>query len=337
MTRTAGELAKYLGASLAGDANAPISGVASPERARLEDLIYAASPKHHQQAAASIALCIVANPGVRIAGKTILESSDPKFAFAKAADWLLPKPAPTEVIHRSAIVAPSAAIAASASVGPYAVIEDDVEIGASSQIGAFCFIGRGARVGQNCILHPRVALYPGAALGDRVEIHSGAVIGADGFGYVYGEGRHWKFPQIGNVRIGDDVEIGANTTIDRGSLDTTHISQGVKIDNLVQVAHNVRIGEHSVLAAQVGISGSSEIGGRVIMGGQAGVGDHCKIEDDARVGGQAGVLVGKTIRKGETVWGTPARPLGRFKEQYAWLARLPELAARLRKLEHGTD
>lgn len=337
MTRTAGELAKYLGANVAGDAKAPISGVASPERARLEDLIYATSPKHHQQAAASIALCIVANPGVRIAGKTILESDDPKFAFAKAADWLLPKPAPTEVIHRSAIVAPSAAIAASASVGPYAVIEDDVEIGASSQIGAFCFIGRGARVGQNCILHPRVALYPGAALGDRVEIHSGAVIGADGFGYVYGEGRHWKFPQIGNVRIGDDVEIGANTTIDRGSLDTTHISQGVKIDNLVQVAHNVRIGEHSVLAAQVGISGSSEIGGRVIMGGQAGVGDHCKIEDDARVGGQAGVLVGKTIRKGETVWGTPARPLGRFKEQYAWLARLPELAARLRKLEHGTD
>ncbi|MGA9883380.1 MAG: UDP-3-O-(3-hydroxymyristoyl)glucosamine N-acyltransferase [Candidatus Acidiferrales bacterium] len=337
MTCTAGELAKYLGAALAGDANATISRVASPERARPDDLIYVASPKHHQQAAASAALCVIANPGTRIAGKTILESDDPKFAFAKAADRILPKPAPVEVIHRSAIVAPSAAIAASASVDPYAVIEDDVEIGAGSQIGAFCFIGRGARVGQNCILHPRVTLYAGAELGDRVEIHSGAVIGADGFGYVYGEGRHWKFPQVGQVQIADDVEIGANTTIDRGSLDTTRIGRGVKIDNLVQVAHNVHIGEHSILASQVGISGSSVIGERVIMGGQAGVGDHCKIEDDARIGGQAGVLVGKTIRKGETVWGTPARPLGRFKEQYAWLARLPELAARLRALEHGTD
>ncbi|MGH9740705.1 MAG: UDP-3-O-(3-hydroxymyristoyl)glucosamine N-acyltransferase [Candidatus Acidiferrales bacterium] len=337
MTCTAGELAKYLGTTIAGDANAPISGVAGPERAHSEDLIYVVSPKHHPQAAASAARCVIANPGVRIGAKTILESSDPKFAFAKAADWLLPKPAPTEVIHRSAIVAPSAAVAASASVGPYAVIEDDVEIGANSQIGAFCFIGRGARVGENCTLHPRVTLYAGAQIGDRVEIHSGVVIGADGFGYVYGEGRHWKFPQIGQVHISDDVEIGANTTVDRGSLDATRIGRGVKIDNLVQVAHNVRVGDHTIIAAQVGISGSSLIGERVFMGGQAGAGDHCKIENDARIGGQAGVLVGKTIREGETVWGTPARPLGRFKEQYAWLARLPELAARLRTLERGTD
>jgi UDP-3-O-[3-hydroxymyristoyl] glucosamine N-acyltransferase len=337
MTRTAGELAKYLGVGLAGDANAVISGVAGPERARPGDLIYAASAKHHGEAAACAAACVIASPGTRLAGKTVLEADDPKFAFAKAADWLVPRTVCEEGIHRTAIVAPSAAIAASASVGPYAVIEDDVEIGAGTQIGAFCFLGRGARVGENCTLHPRVTLYAGTQIGSRVEIHSGAVIGADGFGYVYGEGRHWKFPQIGGVQIGDDVEIGANTTIDRGSLETTFIARDVKIDNLVQVAHNVRIGEHSIVAAQTGISGSSMLGERVIVGGQVGIADHCKIEDNARLGAQAGVPSGKTIREGDTVWGTPARPLARFKEQYAWFARLPELAARLRALERGAE
>lgn len=335
MTCTAGELAKYLGADLTGDASVQIAGVARPERARAEDLIYVASPKHEPQAAASAARCVVVNRGTRISGKTTLECDDPKFAFAKAADWILPKAVRVEGIHRTAIVAASAAIAASATVDAYAVIEDDVEIGAGSYVGAFSFVGRGARLGENCTLHPRVTLYATVQIGKRVEIHSGAVIGADGFGYVFGEGRHWKFPQIGQVRIGDDVEIGANTTIDRGSLGDTEIASDVKIDNLVQIAHNVHIGQHSILAAQVGISGSCEIGDRVMMGGQAGVGDHCKIEDDVRIGGQAGVLNGKTIREGETSWGTPARPLGRFKEQYAWSARLPELAARLRALERG--
>ena len=335
MIRTAGEIAKYIGAALDGDANVPISGIASAERARTEDLIYAESAKHLPVAASSAAVCVIATPGARLAGKTILESDDPKFAFAKAADWLLAKPAREEGIHRTAIVAPSAAIAASASVGPYAVIEDEAEIGAGSHIGAFCFVGRGARIGANCTLHPRVTLYSGARIGDQVQIHSGAVIGADGFGYVYGEGRHWKFPQIGGVQVGDEVEIGANATIDRGSLDTTSVGRDVKIDNLVQIAHNVQIGEHSIVAAQTGISGSSTLGDRVIVGGQVGIADHCKIEDDARLGAQAGVPTGKTIRQGDTVWGTPARPLARFKEQYAWFARLPELAARLRALERS--
>src|SRR5579875_2456158 len=156
MTRTAGELAEYLGAALSGDALVPVSGVASPERARAEDLIYAASPKHHSQAAASAARCVIATPGTRLRGKTILESGDPKLAFAKAADWLLPKPSREAGIHRTAIISPSAVIAASASVGPYAVIEDDVEIAAGSRIGALCFLGRGARVGENCTLQPRV-------------------------------------------------------------------------------------------------------------------------------------------------------------------------------------
>jgi UDP-3-O-[3-hydroxymyristoyl] glucosamine N-acyltransferase len=176
-------------------------------------------------------------------------------------------------------------------------------------------------------------LYNGARIGNRVEIHSGAVLGADGFGYAFGEGRYWKFPQIGIVEIGDDAEIGANTTIDRGSLDDTRIGEGVKLDNLVHVGHNVQIGAHTVIAAQTGISGSCTIGKNVVIGGQAGFGERCTVEDGAILGGQSGILGGKTIRRGQTVWGTPARPLEKFKEQFAWFSRLPELAARIKSLE----
>jgi UDP-3-O-[3-hydroxymyristoyl] glucosamine N-acyltransferase len=176
-------------------------------------------------------------------------------------------------------------------------------------------------------------LYHGVHLGNRVEIHSGAVIGADGFGYAKGKGRYWKFPQRGIVEIGDDVEIGANTTIDRGSLDDTRIAEGVKIDNLVHIAHNVKIGAHTVIAAQAGFSGSCTIGKGVTVGGQAGFGEQCELEDGAIIGGQSGVLGNKTIRSGQVVWGTPARSLEKFKEQFAWFSRLPDLAARIKALE----
>jgi UDP-3-O-[3-hydroxymyristoyl] glucosamine N-acyltransferase len=333
MIRTAGELANYLGATIRGDASLKIAGIASPERARREDLIYVDSPRHVERAQKSAAQCVIADAPVHIGGKTIIEAHEPKFAFAKAALWLLPKQAPLAVIHPTAIVPPSARVATSVSIGAYVVIENDVEIGANTVIEPFCFLGRDTRVGEDCWLHPRVTLYAGTHLDNRVEVHSGVVIGGDGFGYVFGEGRHWKFPQIGTVEIGDDVEIGSNATIDRGSLDATQIARGAKIDNLVQVAHNVKIGEHTVVAAQTGISGSSTLGKNVIVGGQVGIADHCTLQDGAIAGAQAGIPTGKTIRSGQTVWGTPARPLDRFKEQYAWFARLPELAERLRALE----
>jgi UDP-3-O-[3-hydroxymyristoyl] glucosamine N-acyltransferase len=333
MSRTAGELAKYLGAPIGGDPDLTISGVASPQRAAAEDIIYLDSPRNQERAEKSAARCVLAHPGVQLEGKTIIETAQPKFAFAKAAPWLSPKSPPKAEIHPTAIVAPDCKLGANVTLGPYVVIEGQAEIGAGTVLEAFCFVGRGASVGQDCWMHPRVTLYAGARLGNRVEAHSGAVIGGDGFGYVFGEGRHWKFPQIGDVEIGDDVEIGSNTTIDRGSLDSTRVSGGVKIDNLVQVAHNVQIGEHSVIAAQTGISGSTVLGNQVLVGGQAGIGDHCIVEDGAMIGGQAGVVVGKTVRRGQTVWGTPARPLQKFKQQYAWVARLPELAERVRKLE----
>lgn len=335
MIHTASELAQYLGAKIHGDTRAPISGLANPESATPDDLIYVDSPRHVERAAASAARYVLAEPGTMLPGKTILEVENPKLAFAKAAAWLLPRPPLRAEIHPTAIVAATARLAPNIRIGPYVVVEDEVEIGTGTTVDAFCFLGRGARVGENCWLHPRVTLYAGARLADRVEAHTGAVIGGDGFGYVFGDDRHIKFPQIGSVEIGDDVEIGCNTTIDRGSLDATQIGIGVKIDNLVQIAHNVRIGRNTVVAAQVGISGSCTVGAQVLIGGQVGIAPHCTLEDDAVIGAQAGIPSGKTIRRGQTVWGTPARPFARFKEQYGWLSRLPELAERVRKLEQA--
>ena len=335
MTHTAGELAKYLGAQLEGDADAPVSGVASPERAGRGDLIYVDAPRHLERAAGSAARCVLVLPELRLAGKTLLRIAEPKLGFAKAAAWLLPQASSAAGIHPTAMVAATTRVGAGVSLGPYVVVEDDVEIGAGSEIGAFCFLGRGAVVGDRCRLYPRVTLYPGAHLGRGVIVHAGTVVGGDGFGYVFGEGRYWKFPQVGTVEIGDDVEIGCNTTIDRGSLETTRVAAGVKIDNLVQVAHNVQIGGCSVIAAQTGISGSSALGEHVMVGGQVGIADHCTIQDGAILGAQAGIPSRKRIGAGQTVWGTPARPLARFNEQYAWFGRLPELAERLRKLERG--
>jgi len=336
--RTASQLAQYLVAqhlpcSVEGDAAANIRGVASPERAGAKDLIYLDSPRHLTRAALSQAHCVITSAALPIPGKTLLVVLQPKLAFAQAAAWLAP-PAPiADGIHPTAVIAPSAKLAPGASVGPYAVIEDDVEIGEQTQVGAFCFIGRGAKIGSACGLYPRVTVYGGVRLGDRITVHSGAVLGSDGFGYVTDQGKHWKFPQVGGLEIGNDSEIGANATIDRGSLDVTTVGSQVKIDNLVHIAHNVRIGDRTIIAAQTGVAGSSTIFSDVVIGGQAGIADHCKIEDGCIVGAQAGIPTGKTIHRGQTVWGCPARPLQRFKEQYVWYARLPELAARICKLE----
>lgn len=333
MKRTAAELAAAIGAVVEGNGAIELTGVAAPERASSSELIFVDAAKHAKRAEGSAARCVVVAGGMEVAGKTLLRAKEAKVAFAKAAALLREPLAIAKGVHGTAVIAPLAKIAPSASIGPYAVIGEDASIGENTQIGAHCVIGAGCWIGADCRVHPRVTLYANVRVGNRVEIHAGAVLGADGFGYAYGEGKHWKFPQGGIVEIGDDVEIGANTTIDCGSLDDTRIAEGVKLDNLVHVGHNVRIGAHTVVAAQTGISGSSTLGHHVIVGGQVGIADHCTLEDGAIAGAQAGIPTGKTIRGGQVVWGTPARPLEKFKEQYAWFARLPELAARVKKLE----
>jgi UDP-3-O-[3-hydroxymyristoyl] glucosamine N-acyltransferase len=333
MIQTAKSLAEAVDAKLEGDGAIELRGVAAPERAGPHDLIYVEKAKHAERAAASAALCVIAAENIALPGKTVLRSSHSKVAFAKAAALILGKSPIASGIHPTAIVAPLARVSPGAGIGPFAVIGEDAHVGEGAQIGAHSVIGAGCWIGDDCRIHPRVTLYAGVRLGHRVEIHSGAVIGADGFGYAQGEGRYWKFPQAGIVEIEDDVEIGANTTIDRGSLDDTRIAEGVKLDNLVHIGHNCQIGAHTVMAAQVGLSGSCDFGKHVVVGGQAGFGEQCYQEDGAIIGGQSGVLGGKTIRSGQTVWGTPARPLEKFKEQFAWQARLPELAARIKELE----
>jgi UDP-3-O-[3-hydroxymyristoyl] glucosamine N-acyltransferase len=333
MTRTAQELAEILSVVLEGDGSVELQGVAAPERAGARDLIYVDAAKHADRAVASAARVVVAQRGIALPGKTVLRSKEAKYAFAKAATILRGQVPIASGVHPTAIIAPLARVHATASVGPYAVIAGDTHVGEGTEIGAHCVIGSGCWIGDHCRVHPRVTLYSSVRIGHRVEIHSGAVIGADGFGYAYGEGRYVKFPQAGIVEIGDDVEIGANATVDRGSLDDTRIAEGVKLDNLVHVGHNVKIGAHTVIAAQTGISGSSIVGDHVIVGGQVGIADHCTLENGSVAGAQAGIPTGKTIRAGQTVWGTPAREIGRFKEVYVWYARLPELAERIKELE----
>jgi UDP-3-O-[3-hydroxymyristoyl] glucosamine N-acyltransferase len=333
MKLTAKKLAEKIGARVEGDGSLELTAVAAPERAGVTHLIYVGAAKHAERAVASAAACVVAGEGIALPGKTVLRSPQAKVAFAKAAALLLERAPIASGLHATAIMGPRSHLGANVGVGPYAVIGEDAHVGDGTQIGAHSVIGAGCWIGENCRIHPRVTLYAGTRLGHRVEVHAGAVIGADGFGYAFDGERYWKFPQTGIVEIGDDAEIGANATIDRGSLDDTRIAEGVKLDNLVHVAHNVQIGAHSVVAAQTGISGSSRLGRHVVCGGQVGIADHCTMEDGSIAGAQAGIPTGKTIRSGQTVWGTPARPLAKFKEAYAWFARLPELSERIKKLE----
>lgn len=334
---TAEEVARILNARVGGDGGVSVTGIAAPEEANEEDLIYVEALKHKERAEASRARCAIVAEGMQLRNKTTIAVKEPKLAFVKAAEHLLEEEAIARGIHATAVIDASTKLGTGVAVGPYAVIEAGAAVGAKTQIGAFCFVGRNAQIGESCRLFPRVTLYAHAKVGDRVRVHSGAVIGCDGFGYVYDGGSYRKFPQVGTVEIEDDVEIGSNATIARGSLGETRIGRGVKLDNMVHVAHNVSVGEHTVIAAQTGISGSCEIGDHVVIGGQVGVADHCTIESGSIVGAQAGIPTGKKIRAGQTVWGTPARPLERFKRQYAFFERLPELADRIKKLEERGD
>jgi UDP-3-O-[3-hydroxymyristoyl] glucosamine N-acyltransferase len=258
-------------------------------------------------------------------GKTLLRARNPRLAFALAAEELRRCEPCDGGIDASAIVDPTAEVDASACIDELSVIGAAARIGPRSHIGPGCMIGPGVVIGQDCTLVARVAVYPGTTLGNRVVVQAGAVLGSDGFGFVPdpATGRYHKFPQIGRLNIGNDVEIGANTTIDRGALDATVIGDGVKLDNLVQIGHNVHIGRNTVIAAQTGISGSAILEDNVLVGGQVGIADHVRIEQGVILGAQCGVPSKKVIRgKGVVFWGTPARPITECLRELAVLARL---------------
>jgi UDP-3-O-[3-hydroxymyristoyl] glucosamine N-acyltransferase len=326
------EIARLVGGQATGDEEREISGVAALDAATEQDLTFAEGELALRRAAGARAGCILVPQGSSVPGLTTIGVGNLRLAFIRAAEALHPPRSPHAGIHSTAVIAADARLGPDVSVGPHCVIESGASLGSGTSLGAGACVGAGVTLGEGCVLHPRVCIYPGVKVGDRVILHAGVVLGSDGFGYLFAEGRHQKFPQLGGLVIEDDVEIGSNSTVDRGSLGTTMIGEGAKIDNLVQVAHNVRIGRHTVIAAQTGISGSTEIGDYVVMGGQVGIGDHARIEDGAVIGGGTGILPGKTVRKGSVMWGTPARPLSEFKKMYANLSRLPALARKVKEL-----
>ena len=328
MTHTTASLASALGAQLVGDASITITGVASLASAGPTQLVFVEDAKWLPQALASNAGTILAGEfaadAAVPAGKSLLLVRHPRLAFCRAAAILREESTATGTVHSSALVRESAQLAVDVQVGPFALVGKNVVIGEGSRIGAYCFIADGTVIGTHCALAPHVTIYPGVTIGDRVIVHAGAVLGSDGFGYVRDpeSGRYEKFPQIGTLEIGNDVEIGANATIDRGALDATTIADGVKLDNMVHIGHNCKIGRHVVIAAQTGMAGGCEIADRAVIGGQVGFGEKVRVEEGAIIGSGAGILTGKIVRAGEPVWGTPARPLRQYLKQLATLARL---------------
>jgi UDP-3-O-[3-hydroxymyristoyl] glucosamine N-acyltransferase len=326
------ELAAKLGAELvspAGSGDAPfveISSVGPVSGATECQLVFAENEAALADAQASRAGAIVTSRTLAggLTRKPMLLVTHPKLIFARAAALLRPVNL-QRGIHASAHVDSSATLDDSIFVGPAAVIQEGARIGAYSRIDAGVVVGAGVRIGRDCRLYPRVVLYPGTELGDRVTVHAGAVLGSDGFGYVRDKatGEYTQFPQQGRLVVEDDVEIGANTTIDRGALEETRIGRGTKLDNLVHIGHNVVIGRNVVIAAQTGVSGSSIIGDGAIVGGQVGMGEHVEIGPGVILGGQAGILPGKRLHgPGIVLWGTPARPIKDYLKELATLARL---------------
>lgn len=330
---TVHEIARLVNGLVEGEPAREIRGVAAIDVAGPTDLTFATDTRALGQAAHTQAGCILIPTGNSLEGRTTVAVAEPKLAFIRAAAELIPAAQHPEGVHSTAVILTEVSIGSRVSVGPHCVIESRARLGSGTILGAGVFVGEGAEIGEDCVFHPGVRIYPGARIGSRVILHAGVVIGGDGFGYVFAEGRHHKFPQLGGVVIEDDVEIGSNSTVDRGSLGTTVIGEGTKIDNLVQIAHNVRIGKHCVIVAQTGISGSVDVGDYAVIGGQVGIGDHVKIEGGATIASGGGVLPGKIVRRGSVIWGVPGRPLAVFKRQYAHLSRLPELARRVSELE----
>jgi len=337
MPFTVAEIAKHLQGEIVGDGDVVLKGFAPADRAAAGDLTFAENEDYFSRAEQSGASAILADRRFASSRKVLIRVPDARVAFARALTLFFPESAPAAGVHPTAIVAPSAQVDRSAHVGPYCVVGERVRIGARSALQGGNFIGNDCRLGDDVNLFPNVTVYPRTEIGHRVRVHAGTVIGSDGFGYVQDGGIHRKVPQIGNVIIRDDVEIGANVAIDRGALGSTVIGCGTKIDNLVQIAHNVEIGDHSLLVAQVGIAGSTQLGNYVVLAGQVGIAGHLKIGNQVTVAAQSGVM--NDIPDGEKWFGSPAQPDRQVKREIIALRHLPELLRRVAALEKrlGTD
>jgi UDP-3-O-[3-hydroxymyristoyl] glucosamine N-acyltransferase len=327
------ELAEWLGATFEGDGEKEISGVAPLETAGGADVSFVANQKAARQAESSAAGCLLVpsdypSPTFR----TVIRVEAPRTAFARVVSRFHPTQELKPGIHPTAVIGAGVELGALVNVGPHVVIGNGSRIGIGSSIGAGCSIGKRVFLGEGCLLHPHVTIYDNVDIGRGSVLHSGCVIGADGFGFVLDGDHYEKFPQVGRVEIGENVEIGANSCVDRAALGVTSIGDGTKLDNMVHVAHNCRIGRHVVVAAQTGFSGGVVVEDYAVIGGQVGIGDKARIETRAVLGSGCGVLTSKIVRSGQVVWGTPARPLKEHLETLANLSRLPEMRRELAEI-----
>jgi len=326
------ELAEWLGATFEGDGEKELTDVGPLETAGASEVAFVGGRKAAEMAKNSAAGCLIVPPDWPEEYRTLIRAPEPRTAFARAVSRFHPTTELVPGIHPTAVIGKDVSLGALSVIGPHAVVADGARIGVSASIGAGCFVGKRVVIGDGSLLAPNVTIYDNVDIGRSVIVHSGAVIGADGFGFVEVNGRWEKFPQVGRVEIGDFVEIGANSCVDRAALGVTSIGEGTKLDNLVHVGHNCRIGCHVVVAAQTGFSGGVIVEDYAVIGGQVGIGDKARIESHAVLGSGCGVLTSKIVRGGQTVWGTPARPLREHLEQLANLARLPDLRREVAEL-----
>ncbi len=331
MPFTAAEIAAHVQGEVIGDPATVLTGFAPADNARPGELTFAENEEFFARACQSAASAVLVDCRFTAASKVLIRVPNARIAFARVLPLFFPEPTFAPGIHPTAVVAASAHVDPTAHIGPHCVVGECTRLGAGVVLEGGDQVGAEVQLGEAVRLFPNVTVYAGSRIGARVRIHAGTVIGSDGYGYVFDEGRHRKIPQIGYVVIGDDVEIGANVTIDRGALGPTVIGRGTKIDNLVQVAHNVVIGEHCLLVAQVAIAGSAKLGNYVTLAGQVGIAGHLKIGHGVMVAGQSGVM--NNIPDGGKWFGSPARPDRDMKRQYIALEHLPELLKRVAELE----
>jgi UDP-3-O-[3-hydroxymyristoyl] glucosamine N-acyltransferase len=327
-------LAEKIGAVLRGD-DVEVSGVAAVEEAGPGQVTFLSNPKYALRARETRATAVIAKEPIAGARCAMLLAADPYLAFALAVREFHPPARTPAGISPMAFVHPSASLGKEVHVGPFATVEEGAVVGDRAALYPGVYVGKGAAVGEDAVLYPRVTLYAGVRVGKRAVLHAGCVIGSDGFGFAPTPRGYVKIPQVGTVEIGDDVEIGANTTIDRAALGVTRIGPGTKLDNLIQVGHNVEIGRDTVIAAQTGISGSCRIGSRVMIGGQAGLAGHIEVGDGVMLGAKTGVASTLSAKESRAWSGIPAMPHGTWLKMAALLPRLPELFRRVRRLERG--
>ena len=328
---TTSQIAEILGGRVEGDAALELAGFAPAHTAHAGDLTFAENEVYLAAAENSAAAAILVGPDIPASKKTLIRVPQPRVAFARVLPLFFPEPQHPPGIHPSAVVAPSAVIDPSAHIGPHCVIGERTRIGPRTALLGGNHIAADCTVGEDCVFFPNAVVYARSQIGHRVRIHSNSVIGSDGYGYVLDRGVHLKVPQVGIVLIQDDVEIGANTSVDRGALGATVIGKGTKIDNLVQIAHNVVTGEHCLIVAQVGIAGSTRLGNYVTIAGQVGIAGHLRVGSRVSIGAQSGVM--HAIPDGEKWLGSPAVPEKQAKRQYIAIQRLPDLPRRIDLIE----